>query len=212
MTLGEKIASLRAQYEMSQGDLAEKMDVSRQSVSKWETDASIPELDKLIQLSEIFHVTIDELVKSDTPPQPDPEPGADDAPEQGAPVQSAQIVVQKSISTQKIIGFILLALGLLCCILALGLGGGLLVIGGYITFCSIICLLVRRYAGLIIGWITLLQAVILTPYFTGVRVFAVFRPGYYQGGISWTHIVAIAMWLLFFVLIFFTVQAFRKRK
>ena len=53
MTLGEKITTLRHQQEMSHGDLAEKMNVSRQSISKWETDTSIPELDKLIQLSEI---------------------------------------------------------------------------------------------------------------------------------------------------------------
>ena len=68
MTLGEKISALRNQHEMSQGDLAEKMNVSRQSISKWETDTSVPELDKLIQLSEVFHITLDELVKGDVPP------------------------------------------------------------------------------------------------------------------------------------------------
>lgn len=66
MTLGEKISALRNQHEMSQGDLAEKMNVPRQSISKWETDTSVPELDKLIQLSEVFHITLDKLVKSDT--------------------------------------------------------------------------------------------------------------------------------------------------
>ena len=54
MTLGKKISALRNQHEMSQGDLAEKMNVSRQSISKWETDTSVPELDKLIQLSEVL--------------------------------------------------------------------------------------------------------------------------------------------------------------
>ena len=48
---------------MSQGDLAEKLNVSRQSVSKWETGASTPDLDKLIAMSELFQVTLDELVK-----------------------------------------------------------------------------------------------------------------------------------------------------
>lgn len=41
MTLGEKITTLRNQHEMSQGDLAEKMNVSRQSISKWETGGSL---------------------------------------------------------------------------------------------------------------------------------------------------------------------------
>lgn len=65
MKLGEKIALLRGQNKMSQGDLAEKLEVSRQSVSKWETGASVPELDKLIMMSKLFNITLDELVQSD---------------------------------------------------------------------------------------------------------------------------------------------------
>ena len=63
MTLGENIVRLRTQKNWSQGDLADALDISRQSVSKWETDASIPELDKLLKLSELFGVTLDELVR-----------------------------------------------------------------------------------------------------------------------------------------------------
>ena len=57
MTLGQNIARLRAQKNLSQGDLADALEVSRQSVSKWETDASIPELDKLLRLAELFGAT-----------------------------------------------------------------------------------------------------------------------------------------------------------
>ena len=62
MTLGEKISKLRVTNKMSQGDLAEKLNVSRQSISKWETNASVPELDKLIQLCDLFGISLDELV------------------------------------------------------------------------------------------------------------------------------------------------------
>ena len=65
MTLGENIVRLRTQKNWSQGDLADALDISRQSVSKWETDASIPELDKLLKLSELFGVTLDELVRGE---------------------------------------------------------------------------------------------------------------------------------------------------
>ena len=65
MTLGEKISKLRTTNKMSQGDLAEKLNVSRQSISKWETNASVPELDKLIQLCDLFGISLDELVRSD---------------------------------------------------------------------------------------------------------------------------------------------------
>ena len=61
MTLAEKITVLRGERKLSQGDLAEKLNVSRQSVSKWETGQSVPELDKLIKLADLFGVSVDVL-------------------------------------------------------------------------------------------------------------------------------------------------------
>lgn len=122
MTLGEKISALRNQHEMSQGDLAEKMNVSRQSISKWETDTSVPELEKLIQLSEVFHITLDELVKGDTTPEH--ETSENSEPEyKGAPPQPVQVEIQKSSNTQKIVGIILLCFGALVLLLLTVLGG-----------------------------------------------------------------------------------------
>lgn len=63
MTLGERIIKLRNSKGVSQDTLANALGVSRQSVSKWETDASVPELDKLIKLSEYFEISLDELIK-----------------------------------------------------------------------------------------------------------------------------------------------------
>ncbi|PCI64535.1 MAG: transcriptional regulator [Gammaproteobacteria bacterium] len=65
MILAEKIVRLRKQIGWSQEELAEKMNVSRQSVSKWESTNSIPDLNKIIILSEIFEVTTDYLLKDD---------------------------------------------------------------------------------------------------------------------------------------------------
>ena len=64
MSLGERIYKLRTEKGMSQGDLSDALEVSRQSISKWETNGSVPELDKLVKLSEIFGVSLDELVVS----------------------------------------------------------------------------------------------------------------------------------------------------
>lgn len=72
MTLGENIVRLRTQRNWSQGDLADALDISRQSVSKWETDASVPELEKLLKLSELFGVTLDALVRGEDAPQSEP--------------------------------------------------------------------------------------------------------------------------------------------
>ena len=57
MNLGETIYRLRTGRGMSQDALASTLDVSRQSVSKWENNAAEPDLDKLIKLSEVFGVT-----------------------------------------------------------------------------------------------------------------------------------------------------------
>ena len=62
MTIGEKIASLRIAADISQEQLAEKISVSRQSVSKWEMDQALPQIDKVLQLCELFNVSTDELL------------------------------------------------------------------------------------------------------------------------------------------------------
>lgn len=65
MTLAEKIALLRKQKGWSQEELSDKMDISRQSVSKWESGQSVPDLDKIIKISDIFAVSTDYLLKEE---------------------------------------------------------------------------------------------------------------------------------------------------
>ena len=65
MILGDKIAALRKQNGWSQEELAGKLEISRQSVSKWESGASIPDLDKILKLSSLFGVSTDYLLKDD---------------------------------------------------------------------------------------------------------------------------------------------------
>lgn len=65
MNISNRIIKLRKQKGWSQEDLAEKLDVSRQSVSKWESDVSVPDLTRILQMSEIFGVTTDYLLKGD---------------------------------------------------------------------------------------------------------------------------------------------------
>lgn len=61
-TLGQKISDLRAQKGISQTELAEVLDVSRQSISKWETDTALPEIDKLVAISRYFGVPVGALL------------------------------------------------------------------------------------------------------------------------------------------------------
>ncbi len=62
MTIGEKITHLRTSANMSQETLADKLSVSRQSVSKWEMDQSLPQIDKVLQICEMFNISTDELL------------------------------------------------------------------------------------------------------------------------------------------------------
>ncbi len=62
MTIGEKITYLRTALDMSQEELAEKLNVSRQSVSKWEMDSALPQIDKVLQICRLFGVSADELL------------------------------------------------------------------------------------------------------------------------------------------------------
>lgn len=70
MTVGQKIAILRNKMELSQEQLAEKLEVSRQSVSKWESDQSMPEVGKILQLSTLFNITADDLLRDEIPLEP----------------------------------------------------------------------------------------------------------------------------------------------
>ncbi len=65
MILAEKISALRKKNGWSQEELAEKLNISRQSVSKWESGGSIPDLDKIIKLSGLFGVSTDYLLKDE---------------------------------------------------------------------------------------------------------------------------------------------------
>lgn len=138
-TLGQRIAAMRGARGMSQGDLAEALEVSRQSVSKWETDASIPELGKLVQLSELFEVSLDELVRGAAPAAP---PKAAPAPESGAGRREIPL-------ERRIAGIVLLCAGGAAALLLFLLGGGwfALAVGAVLAGCGILCLRARAHAG-----------------------------------------------------------------
>lgn len=105
--LGTRLYQLRRSRGMSQEQLAEQIGVSRQTISKWESGLSAPDLPKLIALADCFEVTLDLLVREENPTVPEPE----------TPVQPPSEVPNCSNSRiQQITGLILLLLG------ALGLG------------------------------------------------------------------------------------------
>ena len=65
MTIGEKIARARRANGWTQEELAERLGVTRQSVSKWESDAALPETEKIVRLCELLHMSCDRLLRED---------------------------------------------------------------------------------------------------------------------------------------------------
>lgn len=65
MTIGEKIAQLRTNANISQEELAEKIDVSRQSISKWEMNQAMPQIDKVLVLCDLFNISADDLLRDE---------------------------------------------------------------------------------------------------------------------------------------------------
>lgn len=62
MSIGERIQKLRSAHSLTQEQLAQRLDVSRQSVSKWEMDTAIPDTEKVILMSRLFSVSIDQIL------------------------------------------------------------------------------------------------------------------------------------------------------
>lgn len=70
MTFGEKLRGLRRKAGMSQDALAERLEVSRQAVSKWELDEAMPETEKVVRIARLFDVSLDELLLERTEKEP----------------------------------------------------------------------------------------------------------------------------------------------
>lgn len=95
MTLADKIIDLRRKSGWSQEELAHRLNVSRQSVSKWEGAQSVPEVEKLLQMSRLFGVSTDYLLKDELErpeetggPTPPPQPIlSDEAPSDSRPLR-----------------------------------------------------------------------------------------------------------------------------
>ena len=79
MILADKITALRKKAGWSQEELAEQLGVTRQSVSKWEGAQSVPDMDKVVQMSRLFGVTTDFLLKDELSEE-EPAPAGCDSP------------------------------------------------------------------------------------------------------------------------------------
>ena len=203
MNLGERIYELRTKKGMSQGDLADALDVSRQSISKWETCSSVPELDKLIKLSQLFGITLDELVLDQEPENvpPPPEP------------KVIYVERQEPRSATKTAGVVLLCFSALILLLISILGDVLvgLILASPFLVCGLIFLFVRKKVVLWCLWAVYAFADLYMRFATGVSwQFAFWRIGYSEIGNPGHLIIAWSNFAIFAALTVATVLRFRK--
>lgn len=209
MTLGENISRLRTERQMTQGDLAEVMEVSRQSVSKWETDASVPDLDKLVRLSQLFSVTLDELVQGRSAAEgSEPSEAPRPAP-QGPCVRKPGDIP----TSRMVLGGVLLAVGLvgeLILTLLAGLSG--LLFGAFFLspfiLCGVICLKVKRHVGLWCAWSVYVPQQIYWTYGTGLTWQTILWTAQWTPQMNYVRL--ITAWIMFLARVLLVVCALRS--
>lgn len=186
MSLGENINRLRTERNMSQGDLADALEVSRQSISKWETDGSVPELDKLTKLAELFGVSLDELVKGEKTSGTERPKAVPFGPTDGAsaseaaapftlspPQSAAQVVVveRRGMSVRTAVAIVLFCLAFAVTVLFMVVGQFLAGIIFALPFliCGAICILAKKHPWLWCVWTLFLLADIYLRWAAGLN-------------------------------------------
>lgn len=201
MNLGDRINKLRTQQNLSQGDLAEALNVSRQSISKWETGASTPDLDKIIKLSELFNVSLDELV-------------LDKPTSEATPIPDVKIIYTEKAaanSPSKTAGVVLLCFSALIWLTLSMMSdflSGLVLAIPFLT-CGLICLFSKRNAGLWSCWVIYFFVELYLRLATGVSVRFVLNPLVYAANMPAHLIVAWALLVIFAALAIVTIFRFR---
>lgn len=210
MTLGERIYAQRTAHNLSQSELAERLAVSRQSVSKWETDASIPDLDKLVKMCDVFGISLDQLVRGKEPIPP----AAAEA--QASPLTSVQQVppAKGGVTVRTVVGLMLLFLGMLVvllCVLFRGAPLSGLILSSPFLLCGAVCLLCKRHPALVCGWIVWGLATAYLRYGTGIRFWWVFYPWIYRQEMLLHALIAWGEVLTFSTLLSRTIWLFWRQ-
>lgn len=199
MNLGERILDLRTKANMSQNDFADVLNVSRQSVSKWETNSSIPDLEKLMRMSEIFNISLDELVRGEMDVISD---------------KSKETSNKKESSTlemRKIVGFVLLGVGTIIFVLILVMGFfyEALVLASPFFIVGLINIVIKKYSALWSGWVVWLMVFVYIRYATGIRIWWIFVKWVYRDDLILHAAIAWGMTITLGILIFITYRTIK---
>ncbi len=180
-TIGSRISALRKERGFSQEYVAEKLDVSRQAVSKWEQDLCAPDTYNLIALAELFSVSVEYIAvgKAETKSE--------------AP---ATAPAPKTITVQQILGLIFITVGLLAALISLMTDALLFLVGIYLIVLGLLCLAIRKRVGLTLCW---LHWIVIGACFSifGQNPFVML-------GFTWASIITVFYWICLIPLLIFS--------
>lgn len=161
INLGKTIYEQRIKKNLSQGDLANLLIISRQSVSKWENNSAVPDLEKMMKLSEIFEISLDELVKGIKP----------ETTEHIKIIK--EVIIQEpkreGRKTAAIVLFFMAFLGFFLIFVMTGSLGGIIYALPFLV-CGIICLVFKKNVGLWCAWAIYLLFDMFLRWATGITI------------------------------------------
>ena len=210
MLLGERLYELRTKKNMSQGALAERLDVSRQTVSKWENNLSVPETEKILQLSEIFSVSTDYILKGE------------EREEKAEPVYvyvekeaDSSSLESKEKITRKYVGLTLAIIsGLLTVIFLFLTAAGFWILAIPTALVMLVGIFIYnnlKHPWFIISWTAFLISLPLMFFFTALNPLMIFDPVIYTEGYTVHLLFAYGTWAVLIALILWSVKLVKKR-
>ncbi len=214
MNIGERIYNLRKEADMSQGDLAERLNVSRQSVSKWENNASIPDIEKLILIAEVFGITLDELVKDEGIGNAE-KPFSSIIPEENSKASSTEandnlpVKSPKNIKAAKILLGIGIAVAIGFFIFGLGITGVIFAIPFLV--CSLICYLSKKDVAFTCVWVLVFLADMYIRLGTGISWATIRLTSQWDYSMNyWRLLIAWVQFAVILSLVIYTIMRAKK--
>lgn len=205
MNIGKRIYELRSKSGMSQGDLADKLDVSRQTISKWENGMCMPETEKLIQLSNIFSVSTDFILKGEEKTS-EPVYVYVKSKENNPSAYNEQIV-------RKYIGIVLAVVFTLVAVVLLLMGGSFMaILPGAVVLLGILFAKNAKHPWLITFWAFYVCVLAIAPFVSSISLLMIFDPIIYTKGYELHFAWGWGLWLVLTSLVLATLKAKKSKK
>ncbi len=205
-SIGERIYEIRKKRNLSQGELADKLDVSRQTISKWENNMCMPEVEKLMQLSEALGVTTDYILKGIT----EKETATENDTVYVYIKEPTDEAEEKKRASRRNAGIVLLLVGGLATVTLLVINLFIpAVLAGVVCLVGVVLSFGEKHPILASAWTVYIVAMCCLSPFMVLSPIMAFIPEFYNWDDAMYLIIPYLEWSVLPVLIMFTVKAKR---